>query len=314
MTMTIGTHIAEFEGLSVVEYVAEEGIVSPATKAIRVSMTWDMFDEGQKFVELFAAFLADPAASEVQALIIGDWGGAGQGEDSSPVVEALVSARDKLPKLRALFLGEMIVEESEISWINQSDVSPIFEAFPRLEALYVRGGNGLRLGRPSHDRLRKLVIQTGGMSADIVSDVTSAQLPRLQHLELWLGDDGYGNDVSLDDIRRLLTDGPYDQLTYLGLRDDCRADETSKLLSELKLPATLSVLDLSLGTLSDEGATALIGSPWLSQLQKLDVHHHFISQQVVTTLRTIVSEVEANDVQQPDVWEGKPHRYVAVGE
>jgi hypothetical protein len=312
--MTIGTHLAEFNGLPVFEYSAGRKIVAPETSALRIGLSWDKFDEGQKFVDLFASFLTDPNASAVHSLIIGDWGGAGQGEDSSPVVEALVSARDKLPKMRALFLGEMVTEESEISWIIQSDISPLFEAFPNLEILYVRGGNGLRLGKPRHDRLCKLVIETGGMSADIVRDVTSASLPKLQHLELWLGDDGYGNAVRTDDIRSLLEKGPCGQLHYLGLRDDCRADETAKLLSQLQIPRTLRILDLSLGTLGDDGANALLASPWLPQLHQLVIHHHYVSPHVVSQLRSFVSMVDDADVQKPDVWDGKPHRYVAVGE
>jgi len=103
-------------------------------------------------------------------------------------------------------------------------------------------------------------------------------------------------------------------LTYLGLRDDCRADETAKLLAEIGVPATLEVLDLSLGTLGDEGADAIASSDWLKQLQKLDVHHHYVSTEVVARMRSIVSELNAEDVQEPDEWDGTPHRYVAVGE
>jgi len=137
--MTIGAHLAEFEGLPVLDYSPAEGVPSQSASAFRVALDWEAHDEGKSFLELFAEFVADPAAAEVQALLIGDWGGAGEGNDSTPVVEALASARDRLPKLRALFLGEMTMEESEISWITQSDVSPLFEAFPSLETLCLRG-------------------------------------------------------------------------------------------------------------------------------------------------------------------------------
>jgi hypothetical protein len=312
--MPIDEHLSEFEGRPVIDYSVDLGVRSARTAAYRVALDWAAYDEGKSFVDLFASFVAEPAATDVQALLIGNWGGSGEGNGSAPVVEALVSARDRLPKLRALFLGEITVEESEISWITQSDVSPLFNAFPRLEALFLRGGNDLRLGRPRHENLRKLVIETGGMASAIVREVTAARLPRLQHLELWLGDDGYGNDVTLDDIRMLLTQGPCSNLTYLGLRDDCRADETAELLGETGVPATLQVLDLSLGTLGDEGAGALADCAWLRQLAKLDIHHHYAADEVVARLRTMVRELDASDKQEPDVWGGEAHRYVAVGE
>jgi hypothetical protein len=312
--VTINNHLTVFEGLPVADFTGEGRIPSTAANAIRLALDWDAFDKGKTFIDLFASFIADPSCSEVQALLIGDWGGAGQGDGSAPVVEALVSARDRLLKLRALFLGEITVDESEISWINQSDVSPLFQAFPNLSTLCLRGGEGLSLGRPQHERLRKLVIETGGMPSTVVHEVASAKLPQLEHLELWLGDAGYGNDVSINDIRLLLTEGPCKQLSYLGFRDDYNADETAKLLAESKPPATLINLDLSLGTLGDEGAVALATCEWIRQLKKLDIHHHYVSPANVEKLQSLIPEVNADDVQEPDDWDGQPHRYVAVAE
>ena len=311
----IGENIKTFAGLPVREYSADQAVPSPEKYAIRISLGWEMYEEENlTFTKLFASLIDDPSCAQVQALVVGDWGGAGQGDGSAPVVEALVSARDALPALRALFLGEMTSEESEISWINQSDVSPLFEAFPQLQELWIRGGNDLALGNPRHECLRKLVIQTGGLSASVLHDVASASLPQLEHLELWLGDDGYGNDIQIHDIEPLLTSCPFPKLGYLGFCDDCNADETAKLIARVGLPPTVQVLDLSLGTLSDEGAQALVESPCLKQLRKIDFHYHFVSAAFVDRLKQLVPEIDASDVQKADYWDGQPHRYVAVGE
>jgi hypothetical protein len=312
--MSISDHLQQFEGRTVVDYVVGQRLVAPDKHAYRLALDYDASDKGETFVNLFATFIADPASAEVQALLIGDWGGAGQGDDSSSVVEALAAARHRLPRLRALFLGEIIMEESEISWISQSDVSPLFTAFDRLESLFLRGGNGLQLGRPRHTQLRKLVIETGGMPGALVREVTSGELPALRDLELWLGDDGYGNDVSTEDLARLLAAGPCRRLIRLGLRDDCRADDTAKLLADVGVPETLEELDLSLGTLGDAGANALLASKWLPRLKRLDIHHHYVSDETVARLRRVVASLNADDVQEPDSWDGEEHRYVAVGE
>lgn len=312
--MTIHAHIEKFEGLSVVDFDADSDIGDAKGNAYRVAIDWEAYEEDETFLDRFAAFVSDPAASDVEGLIIGDWGGTAEGNDSAPVVEALVNSREQLPKLRALFLGEMIMEESEISWINQSDVSPIFQAFPNLETLYLRGAGGLELGRPKHSLLRKLVIETGGMPAALMREVTSAELPNLTHLELWLGDEGYGNNIRADDIQALLKDGPCGKLTYLGLRDDCHADDTAKVLAQTGLPAGVETLDLSLGTLGDEGAQALFDSGCLASVKKLSIHHHYVSPALTEKLAAAVAELNAIDVQEPDDWDGEPHRYVAVAE
>lgn len=311
--MGIWEHLKEFEGLSVEDF-RDDTSPFDNTKAIRLGLDWELHESGKTFVNLFASFLEMPDTESVRALLISDWGGTGEGNDSTAVVEALVSAREKMPNLCHLFLGEITVEESEISWINQSDVSPIFGAFPALESFYIRGGNGLRIGKPKHEKLKKFVIQTGGLGGEIVRSVASAEFPELTHLELWLGDPGYGYDVSEEDIRTLLSSDACKKLTYLGLKDDSSADATVKLLVESGVPATLKSLDLSLGTVGDEGVIALAECPWIGQLESLDISHHYCSDKVVEKMKAVVSNVTAADPQEPDVWDGESHRYVAVSE
>jgi hypothetical protein len=79
--------------------------------------------------------------------------------------------------------------------------------------------------------------------------------------------------------------------------------------------ARLEVLDLSMGTLGDEGAAALLASPAVKRLRKLDVHHHYVSPGLVEKLRGLGIEVNADDVQEPDDWgDGQLHRFNAVSE
>ncbi len=312
--MTINEHLTEFGGLQIVDYGEGTSETDPTKTAYRLMLNWEMSEEGKTFIDLFGNFLSEVDSSQVRALLVGDWGEAGTGNDSAPVVEALVSARDKLPNLRSLFLGEMVMEESEISWIQQSDVSPLFDAWPSLEALHLRGGNGLRLGSPQHLHLKKLVIETGGLPAAVLHDLYSAKLPQLEHLELWLGTDEYGNDISVDDVRKLLASPCCQKLTYLGLRDDVHADATAQTLREVDIPMTLRTLDLSLGTLGDEGATALLNAPWIAQISLLDFHHHYVSQQLVEQLKSKFKSVNAEELCEEAEWGGERHRYVSVAE
>ncbi len=129
--------------------------------------------------------------------------------EAARVVEALVSARDRLPKLRAIFLGDITYEECEISWIQNTDVSPIFDAYPALEHFGVRGANGLRLGALRHQQLRSLIVQCGGLDAAITREVTSAELPALDHLELWLGTEDYGGTTTVEDLAPILSGGRF---------------------------------------------------------------------------------------------------------
>ena len=146
-------------------------------------------------------------------------------EYCGPAVETLVAARERLPKLRAIFLGDIISEECEISWIRQSDVSPLLEAYPKLEQFWIRGADGLALGNLRHERLRTLVIQSRGLAASVVRQVAAAHLPELEHLELWLGESYYDGDATINDLMPILSGEILPRLQYLGLRNSEIADE-----------------------------------------------------------------------------------------
>ncbi len=90
------------------------------------------YDSRITFAELLTRFLADPASRQVDALVIGPWWQEGYHE-SSRVVADLAEASDRLSSLRAVFVGDVGGEECEISWIEQSDMTPLLVASPALE-------------------------------------------------------------------------------------------------------------------------------------------------------------------------------------
>ncbi|MER6443504.1 leucine-rich repeat domain-containing protein, partial [Streptomyces sp. NPDC001185] len=202
--MRIRSHLQEFHGLPVFTFpdAADEpldttALPSPETVAWRMAVDSDDADES--WPEAFARFLAAVDTKAVRALVVGAWSNA---DDNGPaeVIEALVAARDRLPELRAIFLADIVMEECEISWIVQGDVSPLLEAFPLLEEFGIRGGNQLDFPAVRHDRLRRLTVETGGMPADVVRGIADSDLPALVHLDLWLGTSEYGAGYELDDL------------------------------------------------------------------------------------------------------------------
>ncbi len=103
--MTIEEHATHFAGKPVVGWDPEAGIQDPTGTIYRVSLSYDEADEGQRWTDKFAAFLDDPASSQITGIVVGTWDSSGASEDDSrQVVEALVAARDRLPNLQAIFL------------------------------------------------------------------------------------------------------------------------------------------------------------------------------------------------------------------
>lgn len=312
--MSINEHAEEFAGKPVVEWKPATAIADPVGSAYRIALDYDEAEAGESWEGRFAAFLDQPEASRVTAIVVGVWGETGPLADSSEVIDALTAARDKLPDLKALFIGDIIVEEYEISWIEHVSMASIFASYPELEHFRVRGGQGLRLGTLNHQRLKSLVIETGGLDVSVVRDITSSNLPELLHLELWLGDENYGANTELVDLAPIFSGRLFPKLVRLGLRDTELADAIAVAVSHSPLIERLRVLDLSLGTLSDDGAAALLASPQVANLAFLDIHHHFCSDEMIAKLNGLGVEVDASDRQEPDDWDGALHRFIAVSE
>jgi hypothetical protein len=307
--MAIYEHLKHFAGLPVEEYDPAKGIAEPAKKVYRVAASgWD----GESTIaERLEAFLADPRVGEVPALVIGAW--SYEGRSSRGVVTELVQASARLTGLRSLFLGEIVVEEQEISWIVQDDLSPLFPAFPRLRDLWVRGANELRFGTVRHAGLEALAVESGGLPVEVVRDVLGSELPALRHLELWLGADRYGGNVTVADLEPLLSGRLFPRLVSLALRDCPFADRLAAALVESALVRRLRVLDLSLGNLGDEGAQALLRLPKDTGLERLSIAHHYVAPELVEQLRGLPLALDASDAQGPSADEPED-RYIAVTE
>lgn len=317
--MTIGQHAEMFAGYRVEDYDPDAG--APAGQAERwvinrLSLSYEQTESGLTFAALLDRFLGEPAAAEAPGLVIGSWGfdDMSDATGAAHVVQALAAARDRLPSLRALFLGDIIFEECEISWINQTDVSPLLRAYPALEHFRVRGGTGLSFGSLHHEQLKSLIVESGGLDAKVLAEVAAANLPRLEHLELWLGSDNYGGIADPAPLVPVLASAGFPRLRTLGLRDSEIADQVAAAVARTPLLERIRVLDLLLGNLGDEGARALLANLAVARLEKLDIHHHYVSPDMVAKLQALGIEVDASDPKEADKSQYGEFRYIAVSE
>jgi hypothetical protein len=297
-----------FLGKPIENYEPDLGIVDPIDTVYRLRVE---YNAEYSILDLLAGFAKDDNASKITSLIIGMWD---YDNSSQAVVELLVSIRDRLPNLTAIFVGDIDYQENQISWIQQSDLSPLLNAYPQLEHLQVRGNDGLSFGSLKHDCLKTLIVETGGLSVNRVREVCNAQLPQLEHLELWLGIDDYGGDATVEDLAPILAGNLFPKLTYLGLRDSAIADEVATAVATAPVLKQIEVLDLSLGNISDVGAAALLASPYLHHLEKLDLNHNYISDKFVSQLEKLSIIVDVSDEQEADVDDDEAYRYIAVSE
>jgi len=302
--MTFSTHLDTFGGLPVIDYRDKSDWQGPA-HCYRVHL---QYEDPESVEAILDRLLAQAGEGGLNALIIGAWNGALEGDDSAGLVSSLASRAAQLAGLKSLFLGEMTYDEYEISWINQSDVSPVLRALPNLEEFYVRGGTGLTFSPVEHQHLRTLVIEAGGLSRDLLRELFACQFPALQSLDLLLGAEDYGFDGEVEDLLPLLQGSLFPQLRHLGLMNSIITDDIAALVVNSPIIRNLESLDLSLGTLTDEGAGALLSLPTDAHLKRLDVSHHYLTPEALAALQRLPLELVAEDPQDPnDEWRGPVH-------
>ena len=164
------------------------------------------------------------------------------------------------------------------------------------------------------NQLTHLIVETCGMPANVLAEVCEANLPRLEHLELWLGDDRFGWESSVDDLGPILEGRSFPALRYLGLRNSCIADDIAHAVSGAPIIEQIETLDLSLGTLSDDGARALVEALQRPNLRYLDIHYHYLTDAMVRALRATGVTINAEEQQDNEMYGGEVYRFVAEAE
>jgi hypothetical protein len=318
-----GEHVTRFADRTVQEGTAPgDALQNPSQVAYAFRCDYDEENGIDDLLNAFNTLLDTPGVEQIEALVFGVWD---EGTDvctgdasSQKLVQRLAALHDRLPNLKALFIGDIASDECEISWLVQSDMSPLLQAFPHLEILQVRGGVGLQFVPPEnavHEHLKALILETGGLSRETVLQVYEWDLPALEHLELWFGSDNYGGDCWEQDLAPILDDLIFPNLTYLGLRNSQFANEMIDRLVRSPLLAGLQVLDLSMGTLTDAGAAKLLECDAIRDLEILNVSESYLSGAMIDQLQSLGIQVIASEQREEEDDEDPAYRrYCAVTE
>ncbi|MGW2476448.1 STM4015 family protein [Streptomyces sp. NPDC001665] len=323
--MTGIDHPCSFHGMPVFT-LPEPGDDSPwpATLPAPDAIAWrlDCGWEGHEFAVVWRHFLEKVDPAQVRALVIGHWWD-GDYSSLAPVVELIASDAARFPALRALFLADVVGEECEVSWLQMCDITPVLRAFPRLEELVVRGGGSglneetLELHPVRHEALKALRFESGGLPGHVVRAVGACELPALERLELWLGSQWYAGDAAVADMAPLLSGGAFPRLRHLGLQNSEIQDEIAVAVASAPVVAQLDFLALSMGTLSDVGGLALLEGQPLTHLSGLDLHHHYLTDEVMRRFKELSERDDVHvDLSESDYRDPKDDepRYVAVSE
>jgi len=115
-------------------------------------------------------------------------------------------------------------------------------------------------------------------------------------------------------LRPLLQGTLFPNLQYLGLRNSEYTDAIAIAIAQAPILDRLRILDLSMGTLGDKGGAALLQSDKVPRLEKLDLHHHFLTDDMMHRLSQLGIALDLSEREELDERDGELYRYVAVSE
>ncbi len=214
--------------------------------------------------------------------------------------------------IRKLHFGDFVYpDETEMSWYHVGKLGKVWKAVPQLQTLIVQGGD-FELGTIELPEVLRAEFRTGGLSAASAKAIAKAVWPKIEHLEVWYGDDNYGGTAKVADVMALLDRRDLLRLTSLGIKNTQFTDELCGVLAAGELLPQLTRLDLSMGVMTDEGAELLATrKDAFKHLAELDVSRNYLTKAGLATLKgiaTLVVSTEQRDDHDPE------YRHPSVGE
>lgn len=264
-------------------------------------------DSATDLAELARAFLALPVARLVTELRFG-LAGYESDNDWTKTLE-VVAASPQAKTLRVLRFDDYTYEDSEISWTAFGDFSAQWSAFPALEDLRIRSGEGGSLGDLALPNLRTFVRVSGGLGEAELADIFAATWPRLEHFEVWFGHQQYGAVGKPEHVTPLLEGRISPALTHVGLVNCEFLQGLIEPLARSPVLRQLRSLDLSRSTLADDDVDLLLKhADAFAHLDRIDLTENFITDRRAELTARLPHVVLAG---QRDLHD---RRYVALGE
>src|SRR5262245_60960680 len=203
----------------------------------------------------------------------------------------------------------------QISWHHTGSLAKLWKGVPNLKTLEMETGE-FDVGKMVAPALERAIFITGGMDKACGKNIATAQMPKIKHLEIYYGDDNYGGNCSVKEVKPLLERTDLKHLEYLGLKNAMFSDDIARALHGAKVLKTVKTLDLSLGTMTDEGAKALVAAKdSLAHLDVLDLTRNFLSKDGVKLVKNLAKKVITDRQEEADDWgEGELHYFVSISE
>jgi uncharacterized protein (TIGR02996 family) len=264
-----------------------------------------------KLVDVLEEVLDHPSGRYIVEFAFHSDGQADAGTNLQKIIDML--GKKAPASTRRLIFGDNV---DQVSWHHVGKLGKLWKGVPGLKTLEIETGN-FDVGAMDAPNLEKAVFITGGLSAACGKNIANAKLPKIKHLEIYYGTENYGGNCKVKDVRPLLDRTDLTKLEYLGLKNCEFADALAAAFADgAKVLKTVKTLDLSLGTMTDDGALALVkAKDALKHLEVLDLTRNFLTKKGTDAVKGLCKKVITAGQEEPDDWgDGELHYFVDITE
>ena len=275
----------------------------------------DYEQDGKDASTMIEEILSDSELSGLNEIVIGYWGDPWD-ESIQPLIDGIVESeavkkQGKLSHIKSFFIGDMGMEDCEVSWITQGNYSGLWAAMPNLLKFGVRGSEDLEFGEIVHENLREFDIICGGLGKNIIASVRDAKLPALERLTLYIGIMRYGFDGEIEDIKDFLDNSDFPNLKHLGIEDSEIQDEITDAVFNSKYISQIESLSLANGTITDKGGQVILDKlKDYPNIKELNLYYNYLSDDMLHELKKLGQDlnvkIDLSEQQEIEEFHGKP--------
>lgn len=297
----------QFDNWNLKEFNLESYLDDPVDTAYRIDL--------KQFNEIISELQQiEPQGSKIEALYCPMWYGYGYGIPKSvsytECINYLLDAHQQLINLKALFFADETEDRGERRWrykrykIDMDEVSYLLEAYPKLEVLHLQGRDDLKFSHIRHNNLKTLIIESRKLSYQTWKQIFTLDLPQLEYLELWIGEDwdylwqknSDEDSYNTDFLMSISENNWFPNLKYLGLCSCEGVDTLVDFLEKFPVIQRLKILNLSYGSLTDKGAELLLNCPAIDRLHTINISMNILSSEMLNKLS---QKLRCNIILQP---------------
>lgn len=268
---------------------------------------WLIEDKVKNDYDLASYIIDDEDIGDIYGLYVGDWNDDYCG--SQDIIDSLILNAKEFKALKLLSIGDFSGDHYYVYQIVGANYNNLWGAFEDLEKLFIKGTDGLTLGDVKHNNLTVLTIKSAGLSSNVFKEISNAELPSLEDLEVYIGCEEYGYNLTLEELSTFINSlTRFEKLENLCIGNAETPTDVIKLIINSPILKQLKTLNFSKGILYDDSAQMILDNiEKFNHLNMILLTQNYFSKEMLEKLKSSNIQIYTTETFKPNVGNDTPY-------